>query len=336
MDLEWSEVANVSRYEVDIFGPDNYFTNTKVSSNLLRVPFQNLSFGEYSWQVRACKDDIRGIPCGPSGGPRSFTITLPKPEVFNQTVPRSTAPRFGIEWTTPANTERGAFKVGALADLWEVRDSRKLLFSGKKTPTMITNVVEVPALQNLLPKDYALRVKVCTLDEKTCSDWSQAILTVNDGVPPSVLKFNASPLKITVKDPTLTITYGVSDVTFLGNPPASGIARVELWRRLFDKDSTVNDWGDWDEIDRNTGASKTGTFTDKFKVGIEEKYEYGLHVVDNSGNCITQEGERCFTKERVLTSTGLPVIRVEVDTKIESCTISIESFPTRRSSDLVY
>lgn len=97
-----------------------------------------------------------------------------------------------------------------------------------------------------------------------------------DTTKPKVTYFSACPTYFSLGQST-TIKYTVQD------SGGSGLNRVELWRK--------KNGEDWKEIKRTylSGSGPvTGSFTDQ--PSSKTTYEYGIHVVDVSGNWDTEGG----------------------------------------------
>lgn len=80
-----------------------------------------------------------------------------------------------------------------------------------------------------------------------------------------------------------TILWNVSDTG------GSGINRIELWRVLDDGGSPGTNW---QQV--NLPIAPTDTFVTDTTVTNSGRYWYGLHVIDNAGNCIYENGAHCI------------------------------------------
>lgn len=79
-----------------------------------------------------------------------------------------------------------------------------------------------------------------------------------------------------VSSTTVTLEYEVSDAQ-------SGLKEVQLWR----KESKISTWGNSAYKTQSAfGPTAKGTFTDT--VDFNKTYDYGLHVIDQAGNKITE------------------------------------------------
>jgi hypothetical protein len=113
-----------------------------------------------------------------------------------------------------------------------------------------------------------------TIVQKISENWP-------DWLHPMVLDFEVSPTSVTSGE-SFTIDYKVSSYC------SKGLKQVELWRK--------DESSDWQQISTNTLAGETGptsgTFTDS--PSAQGKYWYGVHVVDNTGNCNDERNSNAF------------------------------------------
>ena len=118
-----------------------------------------------------------------------------------------------------------------------------------------------------------------------------------------------------VANPTVIISWTIED--FGG----SGLQQVELFRRKLP--------GDWPEtaLQTNTSFSGSGPISGSFlpdEPTLDGTYEYGIHIVDNTENCITECATDCLPPgldpgDGITRTVFLP-IEVQVDKTIPSIT----------------
>jgi len=143
------------------------------------------------------------------------------------------------------------------------------------------NTTASVATLDLAQGSYQLRVRARD-NVGNISGWSNSASNVLfDKTAPLVTSLTASP-NPTRSAPVLYFSY-VDNTT-----ASSGINRVEVWRTT--DDNGVPQEPGWTQIAALAGGMTT-TYTDRgVGAGI---YWYGLHVVDNAGNCITETGAHC-------------------------------------------
>ena len=123
---------------------------------------------------------------------------------------------------------------------------------------------------------------------------------------------------------TVSITSGDPDIIWATTDTTSGISRVEIWRG---EDTTSNGNPDtWSLLTSN--SPEDGSYIDNNPSPSNGTYWYGLHVLDNAGNCLTEDGTSCGGSQVVGTSVGTTVgpIKVNLDRTVASFTwCSIDS-----------
>jgi len=269
----------------------------------------------YTWQVTACeKQESGALSCGPPGGPWSFDLVLDKPTIISPSegVGLESTP-FLLRWSEPP-TEFFHEPVLYSWEILEKNTGRKLSGGIKEILESEENAtIEEEVGDSLPPGDFIARVKACATDKQNgrpmgCSEWSEVSFRIKkDDTRPLITNFIADTEEINREKRTVTFTYKVRDSAI----PSSGLAEVQIWRKKAD-DLT---WGTvpYDKhIVSGSRIEAEGKFTNTFLRDEEEKYKYGLHVVDKAGNrCIMQD-----VKEEGATSCqgNTDVLEVSVDT----------------------
>jgi len=144
------------------------------------------------------------------------------------------------------------------------------------------DVVDIVELSSYISKWKSTEVSIGELII-ALTEWKDGCTVYpDDTAPPQVIAFDVQPQNIVQGNPVI-ISFTVTDDIALSH--------VKLWRTVDSGNSP--DQGSWVLLETKniSGQSVISTFNDTPLIGT---YWYGIHVVDQEGNCTTEGNRGCY------------------------------------------
>jgi len=318
--LQWEKVVGADRYNVVLNKTSGItFTHTfgfpeiPPNATFFSIPFQWIQLNDsYTWQVIP----LQGNKPGPASDLWEFFVALAKPDVANPApgavipvIPPSDRADIPLRWTSVAKAE--VYLIEVFKD-------------GKTIPRLRLEKSDLSAEVRLEVGIYEWKVTACKTGLVNCGPtggpWKFTV--VSDDIPPRVVSFDVSPKAPAWASDEVKISWRVSDeqggsklkeVQVYRVPyketgcNVEDISRCGTWPRITEVQAPPDsrDWSCKDDVDDCP--------TDSPEEGV---YLYGIHVLDNAKNEITE------------TEAGKKRIKVQVD-KTDPIIVTFEADPTQ-------